>query len=509
MLIQVRPGLAAFYTAGARRWKCSLNRRCTVLSERVLNDRIYRVLVPDAPLHKRTEQDSIVALIGNRISSLNIFRSQQTAKPGVAAPSLISSWSGSIDALLLTLPSYGVQSPELEAGYRSVIDSMRIGTEFIVVHNEGDRRTLERWFEAADHSTENVLYVPLPDYVSFTDWAEDGYVALTDTKEGATYLVEPWTFPRSGDALIADVVEEYSNIRASQAPLIFQGGNCLVGDDFWLLGADYFVDSLELLQDRLPPVRTPAGTTEVDFIHQLFGEYVDSHRKLHLIGTKRALALRSYYGRAEAGKYYLDVPGGGTGALQPIFHIDMFITLVGRNDNGAFRVLVGSPELADKILETSSPFSLQAAYDSIANDLESKGMEVYRNPLAHRSRTTRNITFADLRDLASSAEGVDLREAVGELQAAGARPESDVAVREWSHVTWNNCLVENSVRVGRNVYMPTFGHGENAELAQLDEEMQRIWEGLQFSVHRLTDFNAFASRQGVVHCIKKYLKRGD
>jgi len=47
-----------------------------------------------------------------------------------------------------------------------------------------------------------------------------------------------------------------------------------------------------------------------------------------------------------------------------------------------------------------------------------------------------------------------------------------------------------------------------ATLGLDDDEMDRLWTGMGFSVVRLADFNAFASRQGVVHCIKKYLRRG-
>jgi hypothetical protein len=36
-----------------------------------------------------------------------------------------------------------------------------------------------------------------------------------------------------------------------------------------------------------------------------------------------------------------------------------------------------------------------------------------------------------------------------------------------------------------------------------------LWEESGFTVHLLGDFNPFARRQGVVHCIKKYLRRGD
>ncbi|MFD5826317.1 hypothetical protein [Lentzea sp. NPDC060358] len=68
--------------------------------------------------------------------------------------------------------------------------------------------------------------------------------------------------------------------------------------------------------------------------------------------------------------------------------------------------------------------------------------------------------------------------------------------------------MENSSEVGHNVCLPTFGHGENADLAVIDDSVERLWTGLGFTVHRLADFSAFASRQGVVHCIEKYLAHG-
>ena len=40
-----------------------------------------------------------------------------------------------------------------------------------------------------------------------------------------------------------------------------------------------------------------------------------------------------------------------------------------------------------------------------------------------------------------------LTQAVRELAAAGAQDSTPVTVRDWHHVTWNNCLVENSPAV--------------------------------------------------------------
>ncbi|HEX8865498.1 MAG TPA: hypothetical protein VF821_07540, partial [Lentzea sp.] len=276
---------------------------------------------------------------------------------------------------------------------------------------------------------------------------------------------------------------------------------------FWFLGTDYFLDTLELVRTGELPLRVPAGRTEPEFVRELFSRYVDSTRELQLVGTRRPLGLKKYYATVENGSYVLDLPGGGTGDLQPIFHIDMFVTLAGPGSDGRFRVLVGSPDLADAALGTRSPFSLQTAYDEIAAEFAQRGFDVVRNPLVHRPEITQQLTFADLRSFSETPDGAELREVVASFAAAGAVAESTIQVRSWHHITWNNCLVENSSR-GLTVYLPTFGHGPQADLAVIDAEMERLWAGLGFTVVRLADFNAFASRLGVVHCIKKYLGRG-
>ena len=136
-------------------------------------------------------------------------------------------------------------------------------------------------------------------------------------------------------------------------------------------------------------------------------------------------------------------------------------------------------------------------------------MKVQRNPLVHRSTPGASFTLAQLRDIAAQPGNEALLEAVAELQAAGAADATSVQVRTWHHVTWNNCLVENSAAQRPQVYMPTFGHRPNTNLRVVDEAMKELWEARGFTVHMLGDFNAFARRQGVVHCIKKYLARGD
>lgn len=472
------------------------------------SDIVYRTLVPDAPRHRRTEYDA-------REARLNVpprpqrFPVDFASARALHKPSLISSFNGSLDRILFCFPSWADDGGPLAAAYQSVIAALRTGTKFIVAHHESVLPAVQGWFDRAGHDRANITFASLPDYVSLTDWAEDAYVALTDSVEGTVYLMEPWEFRRAGDALIADAVEDHSDVRASQAPLIFQGGNCLIGDQFWLLGKDYYADTIALLEGERPPVERPQGTPVDAFVKGLFSRYVDADRRLILAGANKAIPLRDYVGRKEGSAYFLDIPANGAGTYQPIFHIDMFMSLVGVNGQGKFEVLVGSPDEADKALGTKSPYALGKVYDDIAIDLVNQGFAVRRNPLVHRPVPGQQLTFKQLKDLTSDPDYQALVEAVQELEAAGAVNATSVQVRDWYHITWNNCLVENSAAKGRHVYLPTFGHGANADLATIDASMKLLWEGLGFTVHQLADFDAFARRQGVVHCIKKYIGRGN
>ncbi|HEX2046217.1 MAG TPA: hypothetical protein VHF27_00530 [Acidimicrobiales bacterium] len=474
----------------------------------MVSSSLYRQLVPDAPQHRHTDRDVYPTREAELRVKLAGRLAPRPARPGLQKPALVSSWRGAIDTVLLAFPTYGVFSPGLAAAYRSLIGALREGTRFVVVHHRSTRGEVEEWFAAAGHPQDNVTYVDLPDYVSFTDWAEDAYVSLFDASDDTAYLMEPWEFPRAGDALISESVQEHAPITSAQAPLVFQGGNCLIGDRFWLLGKDYFADSVALVEGDFPPVEVPAGTTSEVFVTRLFAEYVDAGRDLVVVGTTRPIPLREFYGTSEGDEYYLDIASDGAGTYQPIFHIDMFVTLVGPDDTGTFNVLLGSPALGDEILGTRSPFALDDVYDALADQLAARGMRVERNPLVHRATRGRTLTVAELRDIAGQPGADALLQAVNELVAAGAQDTTSVGVRSWHHVTWNNCLVENGA-VGRHVYLPTFGHGPNQDLEPVDQAMKALWERRGFTVHMLGDFNDFARRLGVVHCIKKYLRRGD
>jgi hypothetical protein len=111
-------------------------------------------------------------------------------------------------------------------------------------------------------------------------------------------------------------------------------------------------------------------------------------------------------------------------------------------------------------------------FDDIVRALQRLGFEVIRNPLP--------LTYVD--DPANRT-------------------------RFWYFATSNNCLVQIDKKAGHHVWLPTYGHGDWAELAATDAANKRVWERLGFTVHMLADFHPFAQNLGSVHCIKKYLER--
>ena len=99
--------------------------------------------------------------------------------------------------------------------------------------------------------------------------------------------------------------------------------------------------------------------------------------------------------------------GNEPGTRQPIFHIDMFLSLAGRGADGRYRVLVGDPREAARLTgETLQPHAMAAVFDDVARDLAGRGYDVTRTPLP--------LVYAD---------------------------DVDARVRSWYFATSNNVLV--------------------------------------------------------------------
>jgi hypothetical protein len=387
--------------------------------------------------------------------------------PRPSQPRLVSSVDGALERVLFTIPRYAVESEPLAAAYRDLFAKLPAATERVVLTHAAVEGAVRGWLAGAPAAV-----VTVPDHLHFSIWAEDGYVVVRDAASGETWFVEPFAFPRYADGLIADFVSNGAGLKNTQAPLYFQGGNLLVGDGFFLIGADYPANTLEYVGPVLVP---GSGETPERLIRRLYLEYLDPSRTLHYVGSTvpvppEATRRITVDGQAWRETVYF---GNQPGTAQPLFHIDMFLTLTGRGDGGRPRILVGSPRLAATALGMPLPgHSMQEVFDNIAAGLARSGFEVLRNPLP--------LVYLD---------------------DPGARE------RIWYFATANNALVE-ATDAARTVWLPTYGHGPWPELEATDQANARLWTELGFEVRLLGDFHPFAENLGAVHCIKKYLQRG-
>jgi hypothetical protein len=204
-----------------------------------------------------------------------------------------------------------------------------------------------------------------------------------------------------------------------------------------------------------------------------YQKYLDRKRRILYVGSGVPVPAEQTRTTTVNGEQWRETicAGNARNTVQPLFHIDMFVTLVGKMPGGKFGVLVGDPSRAYAILGGRAPaHAMQPVFDDIAARLEAAGFEVIRNPLP--------LVYMD-----------------------------DPAARErlWYFATSNNALVQNGST--KEVWLPTYGYGDWASLRKTDAANEAVWKGLGFTVHLLSDFHPFAENLGAVHCIKKYLAR--
>jgi hypothetical protein len=395
-------------------------------------------------------------------------------RPGPGTPRIVSSAHGRFEHILMAYPSYAGGDDVYHAIFRDLFKKLPAEVELTVVAHPTVVDEVTQLLEQ-ERPTPKSTVVETPRHLYFSVWAEDPYVVVQDIGSPArpTFIVEPFLFERYGDTVIAELVAEATEIQATQAPLIFQGGNILIGPKFVLVGIDYLLKTWKVFASSQPPTQPGTGSPEQQ-VKSRFREAFDPARELIFVGTRLEVPKGQQRTIQVNGEQWTEFVYVGTGMQQPIFHIDMFISLAGYGSTGKYRLLVGSPSLADELLEREPvPQALAAVFDDVAKNLGSLGFEVHRNPLP--------LTCVD---------------------------DPEAKERMWYFATSNNCLVQ--IADGEaDVWLPTYGHGPWKDLEVTDNANKRIWEDLGFTVHQLVDFHILAQNLGAVHCIKKYLARSE
>ena len=279
-----------------------------------------------------------------------------------------------------------------------------------------------------------------------TIWAQDGYSCIKK-EDGTTVLLEPLDFTRGGDHFVADQVAAETNMEIETTKYHLEGGNILAGDNYILIGKDYL--------HRNEAITGESKKKITNGFKKLFG--VD-----HVI----------WLGFDDPVNFPIDV---FQGKYQPIFHIDMYITLAGKSDNGKELVFVADAKWAKKILDQDPPpATIVQAFNKTADWLaqynkDGLQFEVKRLPI-------------DLWDV-NNTQGTFL--------------------------TYNNCLIEVFGDT-KNVYFPAYSSVAPGSInrRKLDEEVANIFENSGFNVRLLNGaYEELCKRGGSIHCITKALDR--
>ncbi|EDX82695.1 hypothetical protein S7335_997 [Synechococcus sp. PCC 7335] len=434
----------------------------------------------------RTEQDNTATLeaFRSRGNLFSILESEIIAS--LENPSLVSSLHGSLERLLFTIPDWvffpkndpynpeNIYAPseslvikKYADVFRAILRTIPSKTVRTILTHEVAENTLKKWLNEFG-LVDNFEIITVSRDIRFTVWAEDAYCICNDLNDKEKYFVEPASFRRADDAYIADKVSVKTDIESTQVKLYFQGGNILIGDDFWMIGADYPSNSIDL-----GFIQQKEGESEREAVKRVYGEKLDKDRRLIVLGSRVPVPSTQTRPILIGEEMWTEVLffGNGEGTVQPLFHIDMFISLAGRNENGKYRVLVADPKSAYELLDKPLPEgAMQPVFDDISRQLKQLGFEVIRNPMP--------MAYDD---------------------------DDANKTRYWYFATSNNVLLQDSPKI---VWIPTYAHGFWADFSVTDEKNKEIWESLGYEVRQLPDFHPFAANLGAAHCITKYLQRG-
>lgn len=355
---------------------------------------------------------------------------------------LFTSIDGAIDHLLLCVP--GDEALEFSGVYAALIDSLPPETSLIILAQPSAQPHIDAW-PCDPLRRERWTIIDAGD-APMTSWACDLTLAGRDARGEALLLATP-QIDRREDARLPAILAEHGTVTMRYASAPFEGGNILISDKHVFIGAD---------SPALAELNTDGRETILIAAPECPAELSRSATR----GTDQWQEVFHYHNTV--------------GTQQPIFHIDMFMTLAGPDADGREQILVGDPEMAAEILETPlHPLVLAVQFDAIADDLTARGFAVTRNPLP--------MIYMD---------NVEERR------------------RKWFYASSNNVLVQRSDAAGNIVWMPEFGHDNWPELAKTDAANREIWQELGYEVRMITEGQKLAENLGGLHCLTNVLKRG-
>jgi len=306
-----------------------------------------------------------------------------------------------------------------------------------------------------------------------TRWIEDPFIVL-EMLDDRVALLEPF------DSRQMQVAGQLSNAYGAfikSTDLKLEGGNMLVGDDYVLIGKDQLVANLELV-----------GVDSAHSYSVLKQNLEDRLRDL--LGIKRIIWVGNY----TCLRNMLALPGPNF-SWQPLFHLDMFLTLGGRSSaqdyQGDEMIFVAELKLEPKDLESY-----------VQGDLGEEGEDGRWKPLRlFKDRLDEVARFFEDHHHHDPGPRFHVERFPIRVKLCQNRPTV-------IH-SFNNCLVEWYDGF-RRIYLPQYDVVGNCEgKSSLQCWTESLLSDLGYRVTWVDgSFSAYAKDNGALNCMAKVLKRG-
>ena len=377
-----------------------------------------------------------------------------------AAPALVDSAAGAVEAVLLHAPAY--EAAHFGAIYQGLLDALPPAARGVILAEAAALPDLEG-VVAGLARPDRFAIVSAPEDARLTPWARDAAIAAR-APDGEIVLLHADRLDRRDDLKAPALAAAALGARLEPAEAALEGGDVLIDGDTVLVGADTL--------HRLGGGDDAAGRRRFqDAIARVDGQ----DRRLVVIKSPFPVAAETERAITLQGEPWRETTGLFTAkdARQPIFHIDMFVTATGRRVGGRPVVLVGCPRLAAALLErVPHPAAGTEHFDAIAARLADAGRHVIRNPLPYI-------------------------------------PMDDVAERRrvWFYAPTNNVLLQVDARAGDIVWLAAYGHDHWPELAAVDDAMLAIWRDLDFEPRVTPSGLLLAENLGGLHCFANVVRR--
>jgi hypothetical protein len=298
-------------------------------------------------------------------------------------------------------------------------------------------------------------------------WVQDPFYPLHDEKN-TPILLEPYNFgsgSHEGDRNIAEMVSDSTGYLIKSTKYKFEGGNLLVGDDYLIAGISTLQENKNWF------------FSEVEYNKQRENTEFISDQFKNLFGVNYVI----WVGLKESLKFDTIKVIQGNYNRQPFFHIDLYITLGGKDKRGDEIVFVADISISE--IERFNP-----VYHPDLKLLQSaliETQEFFRTYRDHNAGPTFKVVELPM----------------------GLRHEGNGT---FIPLSYNNCLIESYSGV-KNVYIPNFESPDDLEIEyvrQLQGKVQKVFDEQSVNVTFVSGSFIDSSRAGgALHCMTNVIQR--